>query len=89
MPGLVLGEVDLHLLGEGNHRRLWEILGANVVDGGVQFAVWAPNARAVHVVGDWNGWRATTPMHSTHKARRGSGRRSSPTPPSVSATSSR
>ncbi|MDF1505578.1 1,4-alpha-glucan branching protein GlgB [Roseisolibacter sp. H3M3-2] len=55
-----LGEVDLHLFGEGTHRRLWEKLGAHVrtVDGvrGTSFAVWAPNARRVSVVGDFSGW---------------------------------
>ena len=51
-----LGEVDLHLAGEGRHERLYERLGAHCVDGGVRFAVWAPNARAVSVVGDWNFW---------------------------------
>jgi len=55
-----IGELDLHLFGEGRHRRLWEVLGAHlrVHDGmaGVAFAVWAPNARAVRVVGDWNFW---------------------------------
>jgi 1,4-alpha-glucan branching enzyme len=52
-----LGELDLHLIGEGRHERLYERLGAHVVDDGVRFAVWAPNARAVSVTGDWNGWR--------------------------------
>jgi len=55
----VLGELDLHLLGEGRHERLWERLGAHPLDAedaGVRFSVWAPNARAVSVVGDWNGW---------------------------------
>ena len=55
-----LGSVDLHLFNEGTHRRLWEVMGAHVrtIDGvrGVSFAVWAPNARAVSVVGDFNGW---------------------------------
>ncbi len=53
-----LGELDLHLLGEGRHERLWERLGAHPLDGeeGVRFAVWAPNARKVSVVGDWNAW---------------------------------
>ena len=52
------GELDLHLIGEGRHERLWERLGAHVLDGedGVRFAVWAPNARGVSVVGDWNVW---------------------------------
>jgi 1,4-alpha-glucan branching enzyme len=55
-----IGELDLYLLGEGRHRRLWDMLGAHlrIHDGkaGVTFAVWAPNARAVRVVGDWNFW---------------------------------
>ncbi len=55
-----LGDLDLHLFGEGRHHRLWEVLGAHPrVHGGmagVSFAVWAPNARAVRVVGDWNFW---------------------------------
>ena len=55
-----IGDLDLHLFGEGRHRRLWEMLGAHprVHEGmaGVSFAVWAPNAKAVRVVGDWNHW---------------------------------
>ncbi len=51
-----LGELDLHLAGEGRHERIYERLGAHVVDEGVSFAVWAPNARGVSVVGDWNRW---------------------------------
>jgi 1,4-alpha-glucan branching enzyme len=55
-----LGELDLHLLGEGHHHRLWTVLGAHprIHQGveGVSFAVWAPNARAARVVGDWNFW---------------------------------
>ncbi|HEX6128689.1 MAG TPA: 1,4-alpha-glucan branching enzyme, partial [Candidatus Limnocylindria bacterium] len=55
-----LGELDLHLIGEGSHERLWEVLGAHrrTVDGtaGVAFAVWAPNARSVRVVGDFDRW---------------------------------
>ena len=54
---MVLGEMDLYLFGEGRHHRLWEMLGAHVTPGGVRFAVWAPNAREVSVVGDWNGWQ--------------------------------
>ncbi len=55
-----LGELDLYLIGEGRHRRLWEALGAHPrshqgVDG-TSFAVWAPNARSVRVVGDFNLW---------------------------------
>ncbi len=55
-----LGEVDLHLLGEGRHHRLWKVLGAHVRAhqgvAGTSFAVWAPNARSVRVVGDFNFW---------------------------------
>src|SRR5262245_48681926 len=40
-----LGELDLHLIREGRHERLWTVLGAQARDGGVAFAVWAPNAR--------------------------------------------
>jgi 1,4-alpha-glucan branching enzyme len=55
--GVLLPDLDLHLLGEGTHRRLWEVLGAvQLDDDTIRFAVWAPNARAVEVVGDWNGW---------------------------------
>lgn len=55
-----LGDIDLHLASEGSHRKLWEKLGAHVreIDGtkGVSFAVWAPTARSVRVVGDFNSW---------------------------------
>ncbi|MEV0806063.1 1,4-alpha-glucan branching protein GlgB [Micromonospora sp. NPDC050200] len=51
-----VGELDLHLIGEGRHERLWEALGARVLNGGVAFSVWAPNARGVRVVGDFTGW---------------------------------
>jgi 1,4-alpha-glucan branching enzyme len=64
-----LGELDLHLVGEGRHQALWEVLGAHVreIDGttGVAFALWAPSARSVSVVGDWNGWDGRVhPMRS-------------------------
>ena len=56
----VLGELDEYLLGEGRHRVQYEKLGAHPIthDGiaGVAFAVWAPNARRVSVVGDFNAW---------------------------------
>ncbi|WP_405489807.1 1,4-alpha-glucan branching protein GlgB [Nocardia sp. NBC_00511] len=63
-----LGEFDLHLLGEGRHERLWEALGAHPrrypgLDGevtGTSFAVWAPNARGVTVIGDFDGWSGNT-----------------------------
>ncbi len=55
-----LGDVDLHLFNEGTHRRLWHCLGAHPrrFDGvdGVAFAVWAPNARRVSVIGDFCRW---------------------------------
>lgn len=55
-----IGDVDLHLYGEGRHLRLWEKLGAHhrLLDGveGTSFAVWAPNARRVSVIGTFNGW---------------------------------
>ena len=55
-----LGELDLHLIGEGTHERLWEVLGAHPGEHqgvlGVAFAVWAPNARSVRVVGDFDRW---------------------------------
>ena len=46
-----LGDIDLHLAGEGRHERLYERLGAHCGDDGTTFAVWAPNARGVSVVG--------------------------------------
>jgi len=58
--GLLLGDLDLHLIAEGRHRELGRCLGAipMTVDGveGTRFAMWAPNARRVSVVGDFNGW---------------------------------
>ncbi|MGB9183632.1 MAG: 1,4-alpha-glucan branching protein GlgB [Solirubrobacteraceae bacterium] len=55
-----LGELDLHLIGEGRHEDLWDKLGAHVRTHqgvtGTAFAVWAPAARAVSVVGDFNSW---------------------------------
>ena len=64
-----LGDIDLHLVGEGSHRRLYEKLGAHPrVErgvGGVAFAVWAPNARSVRVVGEFNSWDGRlNPMRS-------------------------
>lgn len=59
-----LGELDLHLFGEGRDEQLWHHLGAHArtVDGvdGVAFAVWAPRATAVRVIGDFEGWEGRT-----------------------------
>ncbi len=58
--GPALGPLDDYLLVEGAHQKLYERLGAHIIDhenaNGVRFAVWAPNARRVSVVGDFNGW---------------------------------
>lgn len=60
--GPVLGELDQYLLGEGTHRQLWHALGAHLIthEGvhGVHFALWAPNAQRVCVVGDFNHWNS-------------------------------
>ena len=70
--GLLLGELDLHLFTEGSHWQLAERLGAarQTVDGveGVRFAVWAPNAKRVSVVGDFNAWDGRRhPMRRRHQ----------------------
>jgi 1,4-alpha-glucan branching enzyme len=58
--GRVLTDFDLHLFGEGTHLRIFEKLGAHRIrvgpTDGVHFAVWAPNADRVSLVGDFNGW---------------------------------
>jgi 1,4-alpha-glucan branching enzyme len=59
-----IGELDLHLIGEGRHERLWDVLGAHYREhvgvlgaiSGTSFTVWAPHARAVRVIGEFNGW---------------------------------
>jgi 1,4-alpha-glucan branching enzyme len=59
-----LGELDLHLIGEGRHERLWDVLGAHYRPAsaeagqvaGTSFSVWAPHAQAVRVIGDFNSW---------------------------------
>ena len=54
-----LNDNDIYLFREGTHARLYRSLGCHLAAGGkgARFAVWAPNAKAVHVIGDWNGWR--------------------------------
>ncbi|WP_116131022.1 1,4-alpha-glucan branching protein GlgB [Tropicimonas sp. IMCC34043] len=58
--GPVLGELDEYLIGEGRHGQLWHALGAHVMEHegieGTHFAVWAPSAQRVSVVGDFNAW---------------------------------
>jgi 1,4-alpha-glucan branching enzyme len=58
--GQVLSDYDLHLFAEGTHHRAWEKLGSHVTTiggvAGVRFAVWAPNAQRVSVIGDFNRW---------------------------------
>jgi 1,4-alpha-glucan branching enzyme len=58
--GPLIGELDAWLFAQGNHLRLYDVLGAHpaTIDGvsGTRFAVWAPNASRVSVVGDWNAW---------------------------------
>jgi len=59
-----LGEMDLHLIAEGRHEELWQVLGAHIrsYDGlagrvaGTSFAVWAPNAQGMRVIGNFNYW---------------------------------
>jgi 1,4-alpha-glucan branching enzyme len=68
-PHSTLGEMDLYLIAEGRHERLWQVLGAHVRRDsrgellGTAFSVWAPNARAVSLIGDHNFWdKNTHPM---------------------------
>lgn len=65
-PHSTLGELDLHLIGEGRHEQLWEVLGAHIQRDeasqviGTAFSVWAPNAREVSLVCDANFWDRNT-----------------------------
>jgi len=65
-PHSTLGELDLHLISQGRHENLWNALGAHVRRDesgtllGTTFAVWAPNARAVSLIGDHNFWDRNT-----------------------------
>jgi 1,4-alpha-glucan branching enzyme len=63
----IVTDQDVYLFNEGTHYRLHQVLGSHriEIDGqtGTHFAVWAPNARSVHVMGDFNGWdKSTCPM---------------------------
>ena len=66
----ILTDLDRYLLGEGRHLKLYERLGAQVrtIDGveGVNFSVWAPNARTVQIVGDFNGWDGRDHVAKVH-----------------------
>ncbi|MGB7035205.1 MAG: 1,4-alpha-glucan branching enzyme, partial [Xanthobacteraceae bacterium] len=71
--GVLLGDLDLHLFNEGRHFELANCLGAQSVTiegiNGVRFAVWAPNAVRVAVVGDFNSWDSRRhPMRLRHRA---------------------
>ncbi|GHO90917.1 1,4-alpha-glucan branching enzyme GlgB [Reticulibacter mediterranei] len=67
----IFSDFDLYLFGQGKHYHIYEKMGAHLrtVEGvtGVNFAVWAPNAQTVSVIGDFNDWqRGVTPMHLRH-----------------------
>jgi len=69
----LLSDDDLYLFNEGSHHKLYEKLGAHTLtmDGvtGTYFAVWAPNAKEVYVVGDFNKWNRTShPLHLRGKS---------------------
>ena len=71
--GSALGAQDIHYLGEGSHLRPWQVLGAHPTTlggvAGTRFAVWAPNASRVSVVGDFNAWDGRRhPMRVHHGA---------------------
>ncbi|VWX55511.1 1,4-alpha-glucan branching enzyme [Burkholderiales bacterium 8X] len=62
-----LSAQDAYLFHEGTHARLYDRLGSHLrADGGADFAVWAPNATSVSVIGDWNGWNADAHPMSAH-----------------------
>src|ERR1700730_13870125 len=68
----IFSEFDLYLFGQGRHYHLYEKMGAHprVVNGirGINFAVWAPGARTISVIGDFNAWnRGSNPMQPRHR----------------------
>lgn len=67
----MLTDQDIYLFKEGKHYRLYEKLGSHITDKGVFFGVWAPNAKSVSVVGDFNGWN--TQSHPLNVRWDGSG----------------
>ena len=91
-----IGELDLHLIGEGRHEQLWQVLGAHHrehwgASGGVRgtaFTVWAPHARAVRVVGDFNRWDGAGARDAHAWAPPASGSCSCPTSSPARSTSS-
>ncbi|MFK8082852.1 MAG: 1,4-alpha-glucan branching protein GlgB [Granulosicoccus sp.] len=68
--GSVIGELDIHLFNEGTHQQLYNTLGSRVMNfngvDGVHFAVWAPNARRVSVVGEFNDWDGRRHIMRSH-----------------------
>ncbi len=69
VPSSLFGEQDLHLFNEGTHLHLYQKLGAHPLTrgqaAGTHFAVWAPNAERVSVIGEWNGWdKGRSPLHA-------------------------
>ncbi len=66
----VIGELDIHLFNEGTHQQLYNSLGSHVINfngvDGVHFAVWAPNARRVSLVGDFNNWDGRRHVMRSH-----------------------
>src|SRR5918911_5075700 len=68
----IFSDFDLYLFGQGKNYRIYEKMGAHprIVNdvAGVHFAIWAPNAQVVSVIGDFNGWnRGANPMYVRHR----------------------
>ena len=67
-PAPFLTDFDIYLIGQGTHERAYEKMGAHLIEmggeKGIHFAVWAPNARQVYVMGNFNDWHGEShPMH--------------------------